>query len=1716
VDRSSSEQIADLLPARYALVRTLRANAAGGTLLVLDSGLRHEQAVLKYQRLVGEGGSGRPSFLDFLGRIGALNDPLVATPYTGGVLSGADGEEFGYFVRAFVHGIPLSAISRPLSVESVVHAALQLARGLESLHRASIVHADLKPDNVIVRHAFGDAFDDLAHLVVIDTIWRPKRSASSSVLADVTLQYLAPELTLGADADARADLYALGALMYECLTGRVPFDGRTVSEIIGQKRSKSFPKIGDYRRDAPSALTRLVDQLLAPHPEHRPPSAAMVIATLSQILDAHRPLARGRRPSRSMPSFVGRGGEVLNVVEALTKRSREKRASTIDVAGPPGSGVTSFLREVHDRLETHGASVLVMRPKSVCGMSVVEQLSPAVQKLVRRQGTASGEVVEPAQDYQAPKNTTELLDDLWIASRSQRVVLIVDDAQLCDAEEVRVLKRIALQAGALEGEWPKRDGSCVLLLGHDGGRLVGDEVVSGLSVMLEPLSAADIVEIARRSFGRGDLGLGEAERIRAETGGWPGGIMAALAEAVGHENRLASGDETSTTRSNQGEGGPLLGELKESGDFKALAALACWGEWLGWDEWRALRLTLGRAHVHDDSENERWLVRREFSGTARVRFRFPEMARALKRALSARDRAQIGRQLLRATWRRWRSDRLDDVRSCLPCAARMGMETPRLRWAILRVLLVLLDAGHVDEVLYLLRGAAEEAVEGRAPKWLPALRRAAAARKGRARRVPSAGGGAAVRTSRAFEAWRCLAIASALGARGRGRRAMALLGRSSQPMPRDGVCRVPARACLETAAFISAEVKEREALRHAAQRLGELIRRAWRDACPKLIRTATAPGDLNGGSLGPRERHLCRSMVSWLRARRELSILRGKFVAAAAAARREERLWILLHRQWRVAACLNNQGVLYLRAGNLGKATDYLERAARVQESLGEEDGVAETLINLAFAMTLHGDFSSAAATLNRARTIAERNGLQGLREKALLNLAVAYHRGGQLASARRAYRTVIKCARRAKSEATWITAVSNYILVLLDRWNVGAAMRLNKALQARIESAKSPTLAFYPARIMAELALRSGDWERLSALLGKRPSPPVAHGALDEYYAYALAVAKGDREATRGHWQRVRRMPRIDRISLRMLTYASGATLLREHSARRIARLATAAGAPRLALVAADTWLMGLEHTEADHSNVEWCLALLESRAAVEGFEDLHVSIRARLAAVLGRGGRRREGRGLALESVRRLDRLSRRVGCAEEFVPILRRLRGLVLSAFGFGEDDAGSGKGWSMEGVKSRAFDALAGESIEEPGRWGGARERLLREVACALEGEEDVGATVARLLRAALDVTGAERAAVLTRGPDGERRIRSAVARDGKAVAGESDISWAVVSAAFESVSASLYSDALAAAELASHRSVAALRLRSLACVPFAVDARERGVLYLEHRHVAGLFVPEDVSILTLLAAAVGSALRDAAMRSRLEAAERGVAEARDQLIRTERSRLAAQLTAGVAHDLKNLSATISARAQLVRPQATDDAVRSALKAIEQAAYESAGLVDRLQDCTRDHSAAEEEVVDVGQVAAEALELAAPRFAGGRGGMEANIEVKRDIAAGACVRAVPAELRELFLNLVVNACDAMPSGGTLCVEVGEGPDGDSVCIVVRDTGIGMSSDVKKRAFEPFFTTKGRRGTGLGLAVVRSIVVRYGGQIEVESEVGRGTTFRISLPRVRPNER
>jgi signal transduction histidine kinase/CheY-like chemotaxis protein len=234
----------------------------------------------------------------------------------------------------------------------------------------------------------------------------------------------------------------------------------------------------------------------------------------------------------------------------------------------------------------------------------------------------------------------------------------------------------------------------------------------------------------------------------------------------------------------------------------------------------------------------------------------------------------------------------------------------------------------------------------------------------------------------------------------------------------------------------------------------------------------------------------------------------------------------------------------------------------------------------------------------------------------------------------------------------------------------------------------------------------------------------------------------------------------------------------------------------------------------------------------------------------------------------------------------------------------------------------------------------------------------------------------------------------------------------------------------------------------------------------------------------------------------------------QLLNSEKLRAIGEMASGVAHDFNNLLASILGQVELLHPDELPPGTREAIATIRQSALDGARIVRNLQGLARPRVETPSTTADLNEAVLAALEMARPRFASAALHGQGAIDVRLDLADPTTLSRVavdPAELREVLLNLLFNAADAMPEGGRIEIATRPGASPKTADLVVRDTGHGMPEAVRARIFEPFFSTKGPKGSGLGLAVAYSIITRRGGQISVESVVDQGTTFTLSLPYV-----
>jgi two-component system sensor histidine kinase HydH len=221
----------------------------------------------------------------------------------------------------------------------------------------------------------------------------------------------------------------------------------------------------------------------------------------------------------------------------------------------------------------------------------------------------------------------------------------------------------------------------------------------------------------------------------------------------------------------------------------------------------------------------------------------------------------------------------------------------------------------------------------------------------------------------------------------------------------------------------------------------------------------------------------------------------------------------------------------------------------------------------------------------------------------------------------------------------------------------------------------------------------------------------------------------------------------------------------------------------------------------------------------------------------------------------------------------------------------------------------------------------------------------------------------------------------------------------------------------------------------------------------------------------------------------------------QVASSERHFAVGQMTAGLAHDFNNVLNSISEAVYVLdMKKERSEHDRTMLHVIDTAVRRGSEIVSNIREYLRGNRQIRERL-DTSQVLVEALQLAQPLLES-----RSDIKLVREFGVAAPVEAVPAELRRVFTNLILNAVEAMPQGGTLSLRCGT--NGNWIAASISDTGPGIPADKQKMIFSPYFTTK-PKGTGLGLAGARRAINSLGGEIRFESSPGRGTTFYVLLP-------
>jgi PAS domain S-box-containing protein len=316
-------------------------------------------------------------------------------------------------------------------------------------------------------------------------------------------------------------------------------------------------------------------------------------------------------------------------------------------------------------------------------------------------------------------------------------------------------------------------------------------------------------------------------------------------------------------------------------------------------------------------------------------------------------------------------------------------------------------------------------------------------------------------------------------------------------------------------------------------------------------------------------------------------------------------------------------------------------------------------------------------------------------------------------------------------------------------------------------------------------------------------------------------------------------------------------------------------------------------------------------------------------------------------------------------------------------------------------------------------------------------------------------------------------------------------------------------------------------------PLLYHDRLVGVLSVDNGTTGRPFTPDDQALLRLFAAQAAIAIENARLFTEVTQSFQNLQKAQAALVQTEKLRALGQMVGGIAHDLNNKLMVILGQSELLRLTAAHPALEQALAPLEAAATASIAVVRQIMDFGRQHANVPHTPIALAAVVQEALALTRAQWKDAAERQGSPITIHTALADLPPVLGQAAELREALVQLIGNAVEAMPTGGTLTIAgrvvpatddgrrgtndggrgTGDGllssVPGRWVELTVTDTGVGIPTEIQPDLFDPFFTTKGVQRTGLGLAVVYGTAQRHGGSISVASAPGQETTFTLRLP-------
>ncbi len=502
--------MSDQLPSRFALLHELGHGASSRVFAVRDRALDAHRAL----KLATGKNSKRRMRLEYVG-LSELRHPNVVRAYDYGITSGG----YAYYTMELVRGTNLGAFAARQDPDILGSLAMQILDAMATLHARGFVHRDITPKNILV---VGEPAAALVRLIDLGLCAK----IGEQVKAGGTLPYVAPEVARGEVVDGRADLFSLGAVLYEAL---VPEQAARTLEQVAERMATEPPAPSFIDPTIPRGFSDFIMTLLAPDATQRFANAEAAAEALARITA----LRLGRGPARAMAERLLRGGAVSHrtalVKRVMKEASRCMRGagSLMALDGPAGIGKTPLLRELAMRLNLRGLRVLQLR-------TGVEPGAPLATLQRAAQALGSGIQLTPVESLASTRRGAQLQRFVAraaaVLARSLGevpTVLLIDDVHRAEHIGLEVLRALAHQAAQVPlllicaGD-PRADGRSL-------GQLLGPECVD---LEVGPLRVAEVGRLAAHRLWGLRLPKPALERLVYDSGGMPSLVERTLARLL--------------------------------------------------------------------------------------------------------------------------------------------------------------------------------------------------------------------------------------------------------------------------------------------------------------------------------------------------------------------------------------------------------------------------------------------------------------------------------------------------------------------------------------------------------------------------------------------------------------------------------------------------------------------------------------------------------------------------------------------------------------------------------------------------------------------------------------------------------------------------------------------------------------------------------------------------------------------------------------------------------------------------------------------------------------------------------------------------------------------------------------------------------------------------------------------------------------------------------